>query len=209
MFRPEASPYALGRMKQHPYPLAGGLVSARVAGSLLSVHTHLSRAGRSLKASLVLALAVLGTGSLGAKDDLGIHLAAQRVVTLASGGEQLRNDIAVDPGDVVQYTAVYKNNSARTLRQVAPTLPIPAGLELVPASTSITPTLASVDGKKFEPYPIRRTQTLADGREVQVEIPAAEYRALRWNPSDLAPGADLKITMRARVATSTTTVALR
>lgn len=197
-------------MKTYTYPSAGGLGRVGAASLLSVVLLRLRHTGRAFAGSLVIALSVLSVGAVNAKDnkDLGIELVAQRVIALPSGGEKLKNDVAVDPGDVVQYTAVYTNHSSRPLRQVAPTLPIPVGLELIPETTSIAPALASVDGKKFEPYPIRRTQKLADGRETQVEVPASDYRALRWNPSDLAPGTALKITVRARVSTSTT-VALR
>lgn len=174
-----------------------------------AVATSAPRRGVSPRRLFVLVLVsvfgLLGQGSaLRAKDarDLEIALTAQQVVRDAAGVETLKDHAAVEPGQLVQYTATYHNRSVLPLRNLAPTLPIPAGMEFVPGSASPAPQLASLDGKNFEPYPIRHTHRLADGREVIVEVPASAYRALRWAAGELAPGFTLVTTARARVATT-------
>lgn len=141
------------------------------------------------------------------KSDLDIALTAHQVIVSPAGKESLTSGVAAQPGDVIQYTAVYSNTGGQALRNLAPTLPIPVGMEFIAGSASPKPAFASVDGKKFEPYPIRRTLKLADGREIVAEVPASEYRALRWTASDLSPSA--AVTTIARVRVAATTVAAR
>lgn len=136
------------------------------------------------------------------KNDLEIALTAQSVVRDVSGQESLVANVSVEPGDVVAYTAVYRNHGAQPLRQLVPTLPVPAGMEFIAGSAQPAPATASLDGKKFEPYPIRRTHKLADGREVTTEIPVSAYRALRWSAGDLSPKDALTVVIRARVSTN-------
>src|SRR5262245_58066656 len=57
------------------------------------------------------------------KNDLAISLTAKKVVVQPDGKEKL---IAADrafPGEVIQYDALYVNQSAKPLTSVAPTLP--------------------------------------------------------------------------------------
>jgi hypothetical protein len=61
------------------------------------------------------------------------------------------------------------------------------------------PSEASLDGKKFEPLPIVRKVRMPSGVETEVEVPASEYRALRWEAGNLAPGAKTTITARAKL----------
>lgn len=137
--------------------------------------------------------------SANAKNDLSISLTARKVVLQADGKEKLIVADRAFPGEVIQYDALYKNQSAMPVTSVAPTLPIPVGMVFVPESASPAPSEASLDGKKFEPLPIRRKLKTPGGGEAEVEVPAIEYRALRWNAGELAPGAKTTITARTRL----------
>ncbi len=103
------------------------------------------------------------------------------------------------PGDVVEYEARYINPTVKTVRNVQVTLPVPeGGLELLPLETLSTPARsASVDGRRFDPIPLKREVRRADGRVAMEPVPLAEYRYLRWDLGDLPAGAER--TVRARM----------
>jgi len=86
------------------------------------------------------------------------------------------------------------------VRQLVATLPIPAGVEYQPTSARPAVVLASLDGKSFAPIPLKRTVRLPDGREVTREIPASEYRWLRWTIGSLAPKSSEIVRARVRVS---------
>jgi len=134
-----------------------------------------------------------------AKNDLAISLTAKKVVRQADGKEKLLPADRAFPGETIQYDALYLNQSAKSLSGVAPTLPIPNGMIFVPESATPAPAQASLDGKKFQPIPIMRKVTLPTGEEKEEEVPATEYRALRWNAGDLAAGAKTTVTARTKL----------
>jgi uncharacterized repeat protein (TIGR01451 family) len=134
-----------------------------------------------------------------AKNDLSISLTAKRVVTQADGKERLMPADRAFPGEVIQYDALYQNQTAKPLHAVAPTLPIPGGMVFVPNSASPAPTEASLDGKTFQKIPIVRKVTLPNGEQKEMEVSPTEYRALRWHAGELAAGANTTVTARTRL----------
>jgi len=133
------------------------------------------------------------------KNDLAISLTARKVVKLADGKERLQPADRAFPGEVIQYDALYLNQSEGSLNNVSPTLPIPTGMVLVPESASPTPTEASLDGRTFERIPLKRKVRLPNGEEKEEVVPATEYRALRWHVGDMAAGAKTTVSARTRL----------
>ncbi len=130
-----------------------------------------------------------------------VALTAQRVTT-ANGREVLVPAEKARPGDVIEYRATYTNDGASTARQMLATLPIPAGLEYLGGSAAPATVQASLDGRSFAPVPLTRKERLADGRVVVREVPASEYRWLRWPVGSLGSKRSFAVAARARVATS-------
>jgi len=128
------------------------------------------------------------------------ELSATRVVVGADGKEAQQSAAVVQPGDTVQYTAVYRNNGKAALGQVVASLPIPNGTELVPASAQPAGLQASVDGRTFAPLPLIRKVKQADGRWLDVLVPAAEIRFVRWPARALTAGQQFTTSLRVRVA---------
>jgi len=128
------------------------------------------------------------------------EIAAKKVVKSTDGKERLLPADRAFPGEVIQYDALYQNQSAKPLSGVSPTLPIPSGMIFVPESATPAPAEASLDGKSFQPIPILRKVTLPNGDEKMEEVPATEYRALRWRAGDLAAGAKTTVTARTMLA---------
>ena len=134
------------------------------------------------------------------KGPVAISLTAQKVIKDAEGKEQLKSAERALPGEVVQYDALYKNTSNAGVKNLAPTLPIPAGLEFLPETVNPMPAFASVDGRTFAPFPLVRKVTKPDGTVEEQAVPASEYRALRWTVGDLEAGQAILVSARARLA---------
>lgn len=137
-----------------------------------------------------------------AKTPLAITLTAQKVAKQADGKEKLLAANHALPGELIQYDALYHNQGARALNNVAPTLPIPAGMVYLADSASPAPAEASLDGKNFERIPIKRKVTTPSGETKEQEVAATEYRALRWQVGEMAPGAKTVIVARTRIASA-------
>ena len=131
-----------------------------------------------------------------AAGDVSVVLTAQRVAVV-DGKEILSPADQANPGDVIEYRAEYRNSGAGAVKQLAATLPVPNGMEYLPRTGG--PELASLDGKHFEAVPLTRRVKLPDGREVVREVPANEYRWLRWSLGTLAPHQSRSVIARVRV----------
>jgi uncharacterized repeat protein (TIGR01451 family) len=135
-----------------------------------------------------------------AQSGLKVSLTAHRVAVDARGREAFQPAAEARPGEVVEYRAAYRNAGEASVREVQATLPIPEGTEYVGRTARPAPALASLDGRTFELLPLKRRVRLANGQEEVREVPAAEYRYLRWTLG--AIGAGRVETVRARVRVS-------
>jgi hypothetical protein len=137
-------------------------------------------------------------GDSQAEPRLATQLVMSRVV-LEGKTEKLTPTPAVQPGDLLQYTAHFGNPTAAAMRDVVPSLPVPAGTQWVPRSDQPTGATASVDGNSFGPLPLMRKQLQANGQWVQVPVPISEIRYLRWPARDLPAGDSFATSLRVRV----------
>lgn len=127
--------------------------------------------------------------------------ARMSVVRIESDGKTEKTASAdrARPGDVLEYTSRYANRGDSAATSFMPTMQVPAGTEFVPGGTSTPPVAASLDGATFQPIPLRRTVKGADGKSQEVEVPAAEYRAVRWAAGTLNAGAETTVRARMRI----------
>ncbi len=144
-----------------------------------------------------------------AQGEIEVHLVAQRVVVDAKGSESFQPADQAKPGDLIEYRVAYRNPGTRGIANVLATLPLPAGLEYVPRSASPQRVRASLDGQTFAPVPLKRRVRLADGREVLRDVPAHEYRWLRWSIGTVAAGKEQTVRARARVSAAPTAAVIR
>jgi uncharacterized repeat protein (TIGR01451 family) len=147
---------------------------------------------------VLIALASLAPLAAWAQSDVTVNLTAQRVIPSTSGKEAFAPGDQARPGDVLEYRATYHNTTTSRVRQLAATLPVPHGMVFVPGTAS-PGVFASLDGKTFEPYPLKRRVKLDDGRVVVREVPASEVRWLRWSLGALDAKADKVVRARLRV----------
>ena len=135
-----------------------------------------------------------------AAEPLSATLEAHKVIRAADGKEQFVAASEAKPGDLLEYRATYKNVSAKPLRAVMATLPVPAsGVEYLLSSASPAGAQASINGAQFAPAPLQRLVKLPDGTQQQQLVPAADYRFLRWPLGDLPAGASNTVSARVRV----------
>lgn len=134
-----------------------------------------------------------------AKGALTSELVATRIAVREDGREVQEPAQSVKPGEVIQYTATFKNTSKGALKQVAATLPIPRGTVLVAGTVKPEGAMASVDDVRFEPMPLKRKVQQPDGRWAEVAIPLSEYRSLRWTLNAIEPSRSLAVTARVQV----------
>ena len=158
---------------------------------------------------LVVCLVALSAPAFAAaeKATLTSELQVWNVVRKADGAEALLPAQSVKPGDVLQYTAVYRNADSRAVSHLVASLPIPAGTELVDASAVPREVQASLDGKVYAATPLMRKLRRADGQMVDVPVPLTEYRFLRWPEQQIAAGATFSTSARVRVVSSSVSVA--
>ena len=135
-----------------------------------------------------------------AQSPLKVSLTAQRVAVDARGGETFQPATQARPGETVEYRAAYRNPGTASVREVQATLPIPEGTEYVARTARPAPALASLDGRTFESLPLTRRVRLANGHEEVREIPAVEYRFLRWTLGSIEAGRSETVSARVRVS---------
>ncbi|MBO9644318.1 MAG: DUF11 domain-containing protein [Pseudacidovorax sp.] len=126
-----------------------------------------------------------------------VELTQKKVVKDERGREKLEEVDGVRPGDVLEYRATYKNESKQPIKGVAANLPLPEGLEYVARSAQPARGVQfalKADGT-YEAEPLMRKR--ADGGAQQV--PYDEYRQIRWRLDELAPGAQVVVSARAKV----------
>lgn len=159
-----------------------------------------SNVRRGLKLSLLVcvvmtAFSAYAISAPAAKEALTATLSVWKITT-QNGKETRTSTDKMSVGDILEYQAVYQNNTKGTLYNVMATLPIPEHLEFVPGTANPAKVKASVDGKTYASMPLHRRKTV-NGKTSIVNVPVSEYRFLRWDIISLHGGASA--TVRARV----------
>lgn len=136
-----------------------------------------------------------------ARSPVSVELSAYQI-TLNQKGEAAAKPLKqAKPNDIIEYRATYTNNTAKTIKGLVATLPIPADTQFL-AKSSPVQAQASTDGVNFAAMPLKRksgTQT--------VNVPLQEYRALRWSIAELPAGKSVTVTAQTRVNSTVSAVA--
>ena len=148
---------------------------------------------------------VLAGTKVFAADTQAVDVRLQAFQVLADkGAEKLVAATEAEVGDTIEYQITYQNNGKTAAKGVAATLPVPEGaMKYLPGSAAPKAIQASVDGKKYMALPLTR-EVLRNGVTVTERVPAADYRFLRWDLGDLAPGQAVTVTSRMRVVSAGT-----
>jgi uncharacterized repeat protein (TIGR01451 family) len=149
-------------------------------------------------ACLAMALAAAqGAFAQKAPEPLESRLAARKVVVV-DGRESLVDAANARPGDVIEYTATYRNAGKSAITGLQATVPVPPQTEFIPGSAVPANAKASLDGRAFADIPLKRN-VVRDGKQVEEPVPTREYRALRWFAGDLGSGKTATFAARVRV----------
>jgi uncharacterized repeat protein (TIGR01451 family) len=140
---------------------------------------------------------VVSTAS--AEREVQVTMTAHRITTTDRGAERLVKAEQAKPGETIEYRARYLNPGDAAVRQLVASIPIPEGTEYMPGTAAPAQVFASVDGKNFAPAPLKRRVRLPNGKEAEVDVPAREYRALRWTIGTLAASGERTVSARVRV----------
>jgi uncharacterized repeat protein (TIGR01451 family) len=163
------------------------------------------RSHRSTLRAAVLAAAFAAIGCAAwAQPNVQSELIAEKLVRAPSGQLSRAAADSVKPGDLVAYTATYRNTGKDAARALVVTVPVPTGMEYQgrQPEEKLAPALASLDGRSYAAIPLTRKVKNAQGQEVVQPVPVAEYRFLRWNMAELGAGADVSVRLTARVSTN-------
>lgn len=128
------------------------------------------------------------------------NLTARKVVSAPGGSPAYQPADKASPGDVIEYQVVYTNQGKSPVKNLVPTMPIPAGMEYIPGSAKPAQLMASLDGKTFEAVPLKRTVTLPNGKQELREVPYEEYRFVRWTAGDMAAGSSTMVSARTKMS---------
>ena len=151
----------------------------------------------------ILALAIAGGAAYAQqKGPLESTLEQQKVVRAADGSESRAAATSVRPGDVIEYVATYRNTGRAPITGVEATMPIPPNTEFVSGSARPANGKASVDGTTYAAMPLMR-KVVRDGKPVEEQVPAREYRYLRWSAPSLGANESVRFTARVKVLEDT------
>jgi uncharacterized repeat protein (TIGR01451 family) len=135
-----------------------------------------------------------------AKPPVSVDLSAYQISVNAKGEVKAKPVQQAKPNDIIEYRAIYTNNTTKTIKGLLATLPIPADTQFL-AKSSPAQAQASTDGVNFATMPLKRKS----GAQT-VNVPLQEYRALRWTIAELPAGKSVTVTAQTRVNSTTSAV---
>lgn len=152
---------------------------------------------------MVVCLAILlGTANASSQtvsaNTVNSSLSAQ-VVSSVDGKPVTKPATDAKPGDVLEYRAVYANNTKSAINGLLATIPVPVGTTFIEGSATPAGPTASVDTVTFAPMPLIRTIKGANGVLRKEPVPLESYRAVRWNAGALAAGQETVVSVRVQV----------
>jgi uncharacterized repeat protein (TIGR01451 family) len=161
-----------------------------------------------LNPCLLVAGLLLGQAAFAQAPLVTSRLLAQRVESVG-GKSVLAPAEAGKPGDLVEYSGVYRNAGAKGVEKLVATIPVPAGTTFVAGSAAPTRAQASTDGVRFAPVPLMRTVRQPDGSLREEPAPMADYRFVRWELGTLPPGAEEVVKLRVQIDSAVAAAAVR
>jgi uncharacterized repeat protein (TIGR01451 family) len=129
---------------------------------------------------------------------LSSKLTAYRVDTV-QGKPVLKPAVQANPGDTVEYTAVYTNKGQNAAQHLQATVPIPVGTQLLENTAKPLAAQGSTDGVNFSALPLKQKVLLANGAYRQELVALDQYRALRWDVGTVAPSKEVAVSLRVRI----------
>lgn len=125
------------------------------------------------------------------------------IVQTTAEGESFAPADKIEPGNVIEYRIVYRNEADRPLRQIKAGALIPESTFYVPESATASGSqdlLFSIDGgETYAVPPIHYTRSKEDGTTEQAVASPDMYNRIRWVIPVLEPGAERTLVYRVQV----------
>ncbi len=129
-------------------------------------------------------LATAGADTAGTAPPVTGDISAFLVTEDARGEERLTVADTAAPGQVMEFRIEFVNSSAEDVSGIAVVNPVPANTRFLPDSHAADVGAdfeVSIDGgESFEPEPVTRIETQADGSQATVVVPPEQYTHVRW-----------------------------
>ena len=156
---------------------------------------------RPITTASLFALLAVFSSVVNSKEDVKIDLQVHLVQMDDKGLEVFKPAQQANPGDILQYKVICRNQGDTLARNVMAILPVPAReLVFVKDKTDLQNLQASLDGRVFGDLPLKKISKTPDGRIETVDADPADYRFLRWAVGDIPPQKSATMYARMRVA---------
>ena len=99
-------------------------------------------------------------------------------------GHELEETISATPGDTLRYKVAYSNTSAQKIKNIQASIPVPANTQLLQVNTHDYLS-ASLDGEKYNTWPLKREVIQASGQVHEELVPLSEIRSVSWRIPEL------------------------
>lgn len=153
----------------------------------------------------LVAAALLMTAAAWAAPDVEIKVKAEKEKIVTKDGQKVKRLVpakSFSPGEVIDYTILYRNKGNEPATGVVLNDPIPKGCVYIPGSASENGEVAfSIDGGKtykkqsLLTYEVRLPNGTVEKRTASPE----DYTNIRWTINSIAPGENGKVHFQVRV----------
>ncbi|MBU0782832.1 MAG: hypothetical protein KJ798_04160 [Gammaproteobacteria bacterium] len=156
---------------------------------------------RPITTASLFALLAVFSSVVHSTEDVKIDLQVHLVQMDTNGQEVFKPARQANPGDILQYKVICRNQGDTLARDVMATLPVPAKeLVFVKDKSDLQNLQASMDGSVFGDLPLKKISKTPDGRILTVDADPADYRFLRWSVGDIPAKKSATMYARMRVA---------
>ena len=130
------------------------------------------------------------------------------IVSVVDGNTVKKPASDARPGDVIEYSTTYSNNSKAPIERLQASIPIPVGTTLIEKTAFPADITGSVDTVTFRPFPLMRTITSPSGGARIEPVPLSDYRAIRWALPTIPSGQKIAVSVNVRVNPTVQTAVL-
>lgn len=134
--------------------------------------------------TFVLAFLLGIAGFAFAKGPVTGEIQAYIVTKDGDGQEKIEPAVETEPGQVMEFRIVFTNNGDSSVSGIKVVDPIPLNTRFIGDSHNADIEAefeVSIDGgESFEPVPVKRFETQADGIQKEVIVPPEQYTHVRW-----------------------------
>ena len=124
----------------------------------------------------------ISADDLSSSEPLSVDMSTWRLD--AQGKNPQKTDNAA-PGEILRYQVNYSNTSDNTLRGIQALVPVPDNTVLLAIKTE-KDLWASLDGKLFSTWPLKRKIKNSEGKIQEELVPLSDIRFVRWHIPQLA-----------------------